>query len=124
MNLAERFNPPILTFRHSWCIPWYGRRRKRPKKAIAKNILVMSRLSVPILSVVVGEGGSGGLLLLEFLIKLYDGVFYVQRYFTRRLRFYFVERWQPNRPCHANLLGLTAEVALKIKLLMGLLKNL
>jgi acetyl-CoA carboxylase carboxyl transferase subunit alpha len=65
MNMAERFGLPILTFIDTpGAYPGVGAEERGQSEAIAKNIMVMSRLKVPIISVVVGEGGSGGALAL------------------------------------------------------------
>ncbi len=65
MKLAEKFNRPILTFIDTpGAYPGIGAEERGQAEAIARNLLVMSRLSVPIISVVIGEGGSGGALAL------------------------------------------------------------
>ena len=65
MSMAERFNLPIITFIDTpGAYPGIGAEERGQSEAIAKNIMVMSRLKVPIISVVVGEGGSGGALAL------------------------------------------------------------
>jgi len=63
MSLAERFRRPIITFIDTpGAYPGIGAEERGQAEAIAKNILVMSKLKVPIISVVIGEGGSGGAL--------------------------------------------------------------
>ena len=65
MSLAERFGRPIITFIDTpGAYPGIGAEERGQAEAIAKNILVMSRLDVPILTVVIGEGGSGGALAI------------------------------------------------------------
>ncbi len=65
MRLAEKFRRPILTFIDTpGAYPGIGAEERGQAEAIARNLLVMSRLSVPIVSVVIGEGGSGGALAL------------------------------------------------------------
>lgn len=65
MKLAEKFNRPVLTFIDTpGAYPGIGAEERGQAEAIARNLLVMSRLSVPIVSVVIGEGGSGGALAL------------------------------------------------------------
>ena len=65
MKLAEKFNRPILTFIDTpGAYPGIGAEERGQAEAIAHNLLVMSRLTVPILSIVIGEGGSGGALAL------------------------------------------------------------
>jgi acetyl-CoA carboxylase carboxyl transferase subunit alpha len=65
MSMAERFNMPILTLIDTpGAYPGIGAEERGQAEAIAKNILVMSRLKVPIISIVIGEGGSGGALAI------------------------------------------------------------
>jgi acetyl-CoA carboxylase carboxyl transferase subunit alpha len=65
MKLAEKFNRPILTFIDTpGAYPGIGAEERGQAEAIARNLLAMSRLTVPIVSVVIGEGGSGGALAL------------------------------------------------------------
>ncbi|TAJ31091.1 MAG: acetyl-CoA carboxylase carboxyltransferase subunit alpha [Nitrospirae bacterium] len=65
MRLAEKFKRPILTFIDTpGAYPGIGAEERGQAEAIARNLLVMSQLTVPIISVVIGEGGSGGALAL------------------------------------------------------------
>ncbi len=65
MSMAERFGMPIITLIDTpGAYPGIGAEERGQAEAIAKNILVMSRLKVPILSIILGEGGSGGALAI------------------------------------------------------------
>ena len=65
MKMAEKFNRPIITFIDTpGAYPGIGAEERGQAEAIARNLFVMSRLTVPIMSVVIGEGGSGGALAL------------------------------------------------------------
>ncbi|MBJ94506.1 MAG: acetyl-CoA carboxylase carboxyl transferase subunit alpha [Rickettsiales bacterium] len=65
MSMAERFSMPIFTFVDTpGAYPGIGAEERGQAEAIAKNILVMSRLKVPIITIIVGEGGSGGALAI------------------------------------------------------------
>src|SRR3990167_2810010 len=65
MRMAEKFNKPVITLIDTpGAYPGIGAEERGQAEAIARNLLVMSRLKVPILSVVIGEGGSGGALAL------------------------------------------------------------
>lgn len=65
MKMAEKFGRPIITFIDTpGAYPGIGAEERGQAEAIARNLFVMSRLSVPIISVVIGEGGSGGALAL------------------------------------------------------------
>jgi len=63
MKMAESFGLPILTLINTpGAYPGIGAEERGQAWAIAENILEMSRLSVPVIAVVIGEGGSGGAL--------------------------------------------------------------
>lgn len=65
MNLAAKFKRPILTLIDTpGAYPGIGAEERGQSEAIARNLMVMARLPVPIISVVIGEGGSGGALAL------------------------------------------------------------
>jgi len=65
MELAGRFGLPIITFIDTpGAYPGIGAEERGQAEAIARNLEVMSGLPVPIISVVIGEGGSGGALAL------------------------------------------------------------
>ena len=72
MKLAERFNRPVVTFIDTpGAYPGIGAEERGQAEAIAVNLMEMSRLKVPIISVVIGEGGSGGALALGVADRLY-----------------------------------------------------
>jgi acetyl-CoA carboxylase carboxyl transferase subunit alpha len=63
MRLAEKFGLPIVTLINTpGAYPGVGAEERGQAWAIAENIMVMSRLRVPIVCIVIGEGGSGGAL--------------------------------------------------------------
>ena len=65
MQMAERFNMPIITFIDTaGAYPGVGAEERGQSEAIAKNLKVMSGLTVPVICNVVGEGGSGGALAI------------------------------------------------------------
>ncbi|MFM2160691.1 MAG: hypothetical protein RLZZ383_203 [Pseudomonadota bacterium] len=65
MDLADRFGLPILTFIDTpGAYPGIDAEERGQAEAIARNILEMSRLGVPVVTVVAGEGGSGGALAI------------------------------------------------------------
>ncbi len=65
MEMAERFHMPVLTFIDTpGAYPGIGAEERGQSEAIAFNLAVMSRLKTPIISSVVGEGGSGGALAI------------------------------------------------------------
>ena len=65
MEMAERFGMPVLTFIDTpGAYPGIGAEERGQSEAIAKNLQVMSRLKIPIICTVIGEGGSGGALAI------------------------------------------------------------
>lgn len=65
MRMAERFQLPLVTFIDtSGAYPGVGAEERGQSEAIARNLFEMSTLQVPIISVVIGEGGSGGALAI------------------------------------------------------------
>jgi acetyl-CoA carboxylase carboxyl transferase subunit alpha len=65
MKLAEKFHVPVLTFIDTpgaWA--GLGAEERGQSEAIARNLFEMSRLEVPIIATIIGEGGSGGALAL------------------------------------------------------------
>jgi acetyl-CoA carboxylase carboxyl transferase subunit alpha len=65
MEMAERFNLPIFTFVDTpGAFPGIGAEERGQAEAIARNLREMSRLPVPIIVTITGEGGSGGALAI------------------------------------------------------------
>ncbi|MBU3720486.1 MAG: acetyl-CoA carboxylase carboxyltransferase subunit alpha [Burkholderiaceae bacterium] len=65
MELAEKFNIPVITFVDTpGAYPGIGAEERGQSEAIGKNLMVMAGLKVPIVSVIIGEGGSGGALAI------------------------------------------------------------
>jgi acetyl-CoA carboxylase carboxyl transferase subunit alpha len=65
MKMAEKFHVPVLTFidtMGAWA--GIGAEERGQSEAIARNLLEMTQLTVPIIATVIGEGGSGGALAL------------------------------------------------------------
>jgi acetyl-CoA carboxylase carboxyl transferase subunit alpha len=71
MRLAERFQLPLITFIDTaGAYPGVGAEERGQSEAIARNLFVMSTLETPIISVVIGEGGSGGALAIGVCDRL------------------------------------------------------
>jgi acetyl-CoA carboxylase carboxyl transferase subunit alpha len=65
MKMAERFHLPIFTFIDTpGAYPGIGAEERNQSEAIARNLLVLSRLKTPVICTVIGEGGSGGALAI------------------------------------------------------------
>lgn len=65
MQLAERFRLPLLTFIDTpGAYPGIDAEERGQSEAIARNLLTMAQLKIPIICTVIGEGGSGGALAI------------------------------------------------------------
>ena len=81
MQLAERFGLPLITLIDTpGAYPGVGAEERGQSEAIARNLFVMSTLRVPIVSIVIGEGGSGGALAIgvaDRVLMLQYGIYSV-----------------------------------------------
>lgn len=65
MKMAERFSLPILTFIDTpGAYPGINAEERGQSEAIARNLIEMAELKVPVIATVIGEGGSGGALAI------------------------------------------------------------
>lgn len=72
MKQAEKFNRPILCFIDTkGAYPGKAAEERGQSEAIARNLVEMAGLTVPVVSIVIGEGGSGGALALGVANKVY-----------------------------------------------------
>jgi acetyl-CoA carboxylase carboxyl transferase subunit alpha len=71
MKTAQRFGLPIVTLIDTpGAYPGVGSEERNQSEAIARNLFEMSRLEVPVVSAVIGEGGSGGALAIGVCDRL------------------------------------------------------
>jgi acetyl-CoA carboxylase carboxyl transferase subunit alpha len=71
MKLAERFQVPLVTLIDTpGAYPGVGSEERNQSEAIARNLFEMSNLAVPVVSCVIGEGGSGGALAIGVCDRL------------------------------------------------------
>src|ERR1043165_8480047 len=71
MRLAERFSLPLVTFIDTQgAYPGVGSEERGQSEAIARNLFEMSVMGIPIISCVIGEGGSGGALAIGVCDRL------------------------------------------------------
>jgi acetyl-CoA carboxylase carboxyl transferase subunit alpha len=72
MKLAERFGKPVITFIDTpGAYPGIGAEERGQAEAIATSLMEMSALRTPIISVVIGEGGSGGAMAIGVADRLF-----------------------------------------------------
>jgi len=71
MRLAEKFRLPVVTFIDTpGAYPGIGAEERGQSEAIARNLMIMAELRTPIISTIIGEGGSGGALAIGVGDKL------------------------------------------------------
>jgi acetyl-CoA carboxylase carboxyl transferase subunit alpha len=71
MKLAERFRIPVVTLIDTpGAYPGVGSEERNQSEAIARNLFEMARLRVPVITAVIGEGGSGGALAIGVCDRL------------------------------------------------------
>ena len=72
MKQAEKFNRPVITFIDTkGAYPGIGAEERGQGEAIAKSMFEMARLKAPIISIVIGEGSSGGALAIGVANKIF-----------------------------------------------------
>ena len=72
MKQAEKFGRPVVTFINTaGAYPGVGAEERGQGEAIARNLMEMSELKVPIIAIIIGEGGSGGALALAVADKVW-----------------------------------------------------
>jgi acetyl-CoA carboxylase carboxyl transferase subunit alpha len=72
MRMADKFNRPIVTFLDTMgAYPGIDAEERGQAEAIANNLREMARLGVPVIAIVIGEGGSGGALGLGIANRVY-----------------------------------------------------
>ncbi len=77
MKLAEKFSRPIITFIDTpGAYPGIGAEERGQAEAIARNLREMANLRVPVVSVIIGEGGSGGALGIGVANRILENSYY------------------------------------------------
>ena len=101
MKQAEKFGRPVVTFINTaGAYPGVGAEERGQGEAIARNLMEMSDLKVPIIAIIIGEGGSGGALALAVADKVWMlEKLYLCSLESRRFRLYSLERW---KSCHGS----------------------
>ncbi len=122
MKLAERFRLPVLSFIDTpGAYPGIGAEERGQSEAIARNLFEMSRLRTPIISVVIGEGGSGGALAIgvadRVLMLQYSTYSVISPEGCAAILWNSAERAAEA----AEAMGLTADRLLKLKLIDGII---
>ncbi|MEC9247588.1 MAG: acetyl-CoA carboxylase carboxyltransferase subunit alpha [Pseudomonadota bacterium] len=124
MRLAERFKLPLVTFIDTpGAYPGIGAEERGQSEAIATNLRAMSSLQVPIISIVIGEGGSGGALAIgmgdRILMKQYSTYSVISPEGCASIL------WKSSEAASeaANAMHITADDLLKLGVIDGVIKE-
>lgn len=122
MALADRFRRPVLTFIDTpGAYPGIGAEERGQSEAIGQAILLMSRLRVPSIATVIGEGGSGGALALGVASRVLMFEFATYSVITPEGCASILWRDGGKAPAAAEQLGMMADDALRLGIVDELL---
>src|SRR6202451_971924 len=124
MRMAERFRIPIITLIDTpGAYPGIGSEERGQSEAIARTLFEMSHLAAPILSVVIGEGGSGGALAIGVCDRLVMLQFSVYSVISPESCASILWKSTEKRESAADAMGGTAERLKKLDLVDEVLKE-
>lgn len=124
MSMAERFKLPIVTLIDTpGAYPGIDAEERGQSEAIAKNIMVMTRLRVPVVSVVTGEGGSGGALAIAVANRVYMLEHGVYSVISPEGCASILMKSAAEAPRAAEMLKITAKSALELGVIDGIIKE-
>ncbi|MDR1452641.1 MAG: acetyl-CoA carboxylase carboxyltransferase subunit alpha [Candidatus Margulisbacteria bacterium] len=122
MRVAERFNFPIITLVDTpGAFPGLGAEERGQAEAIARNLLEMSRLKVPVLAIITGEGGSGGALGLAVADQVLMLEYATYSVITPEACGSILWRDPAQAEAAAKALKITAPDLLKLKIIDGII---
>lgn len=124
MRLAERFRLPLITFIDTpGAYPGVGSEERGQSEAIARNLFEMSVLGIPIISVVIGEGGSGGALAIGVCDRLLMLQYSTYSVISPEGCASILWKSADKKEVAADAMGLTAERLAKLDLVDEVLKE-
>ncbi len=124
MRLAERFRLPLITFIDTTgAYPGVGSEERGQSEAIARNLFEMSVLGIPIVSAVIGEGGSGGALAIGVCDRLLMLEYATYSVISPEGCASILWKNSDRKEIAAEAMGLTAARLSELKLLDELLKE-
>jgi acetyl-CoA carboxylase carboxyl transferase subunit alpha len=117
MNLAQKFGIPLVTLIDTaGAYPGIGAEERGQSEAIARNLFTMSSLRVPIVSVVVGEGGSGGALAIGVADRVLMLQYSIYSVISPEGCASILWKSAENAELAAEAMGITAERLFRLKL--------
>ncbi len=124
MLLAERFRLPVVTMIDTpGAYPGIGSEERGQSEAIARNLFEMSALATPVLSIVIGEGGSGGALAIGVCDRLVMLQFTVYSVISPESCASILWKSTDKKEVSADAMGATAERLMKLGLVDEVLKE-
>jgi len=124
MKMAERFRLPIVTLIDTpGAYPGIGSEERGQSEAIARNLFEMANLAAPVLSIVIGEGGSGGALAIGVCDRLVMLQFSVYSVISPEGCASILWKSADKKEAAADAMGLTAERLSKLQLVDEVIKE-
>lgn len=124
MEMAEKFNMPVITLVDTaGAYPGVGAEERGQAEAIAKSIEVCLNLRVPLLSVVIGEGGSGGAIAIAAADRIYMLEHSIYSVISPEGCASILWRSAANADEAAAALKLTAQDLLELRLIDGIIEE-
>ena len=118
MRMAEKFNLPLITFIDTpGAYPGMGAEERGQSEAIARNLMTMASLRIPIICVVIGEGGSGGALAIGVADKVIMLQYSIYSVISPEGCASILWKSAEKAEAAAEALGITAERLLKLGLI-------
>jgi acetyl-CoA carboxylase carboxyl transferase subunit alpha len=124
MKLAERFRMPLITLIDTpGAYPGVGSEERNQSEAIARNLFDMSTLRVPVISAVIGEGGSGGALAVGVCDRLIMLQYAVYSVISPEGCASILWKSADKKELAADAMGITAERLAKLGLVDEIIKE-
>jgi acetyl-CoA carboxylase carboxyl transferase subunit alpha len=124
MKLAERFRLPVVTLVDTpGAYPGIGSEERNQSEAIARNLFEMARLRVPVITAVIGEGGSGGALAIGVCDRLIMLQYSVYSVISPEGCASILWKSADKKELAAEAMGITAERLAKLGLVDEVLKE-
>jgi acetyl-CoA carboxylase carboxyl transferase subunit alpha len=122
MKLAAKFDRPVVTLIDTpGAYPGLGAEERGQAEAIARNLFEMARLPVPIIALVIGEGGSGGALAISVADEIYMMEYAIYSVISPEGCASILYRDAAQAPQAAESLKLTAQDLVNLKIIDGII---
>jgi acetyl-CoA carboxylase carboxyl transferase subunit alpha len=124
MKMAAKFNRPVITLIDTpGAYPGLGAEERGQAEAIARNLFEMARLPVPVLSFVIGEGGSGGALAISVADEIHMMEYSIYSVISPEGCASILYRDSAQAPQAAESLKLTSSDLLNLKVIDGIIEE-